>query len=167
MNIALYQLAPDFRQAAERLADLDLPPEVVADTLEAISGDLDMKAQNVAMFAANLEATAKSIKQAEQDMKKRREAIEKRAQSLRAYMLRCMNDAGIRKIEGPYLRISVRDNPPAVDVFDTEQLPSMFMRQPPPPAAEPDKAAIKEALKAGLDVPGARLSSSQRLDIAA
>lgn len=167
MNIALYQLAAEFRQAAERLADLDLPPEVVADTLESISGDLDMKAQNVAMFAANLEATAKSIKQAEQDMKKRREAIEKRALSLRAYMLRCMLDAGVRKIEGPYLRIAIRDNPAAVDVFDAEQLPAVFMRQPPPPATEPDKAAIKEALKAGLDVPGARLSISQRLDIAA
>ena len=27
---ALYQLAADFRAAAEQLADLDLPPEVIA-----------------------------------------------------------------------------------------------------------------------------------------
>lgn len=167
MNIALYQLAAEFRQAAEQLADLDLPPEVVSETLESISGDLELKAHNVAMFAANLEATAKSIKQAEQDMKKRREAIEKRAQSLRAYMLRCMADAGVRKIEGPYLRIAVRDNPPSVDVFDAAQLPADFLRQPLPPAAEPDKDAIKKALKAGIEVPGARLTSSQRLDIGA
>lgn len=164
---ALYVLAQDFRAAAEQLADLDLPPEVVRDTLDSLSGDLELKAQNVALFARNLEATAAAIKQAEGDMAKRRKALENRVQSLKDYLMHAMQATGIKKIEGPYLRIGLRDNPESVEVFDSAQVPAEFMRQPEPPPAAPDKAAIKAAIKAGQEVPGCKLARSQRLDIAA
>ena len=164
---ALYQLAADFRAAAEQLADLDLPPEVIADTLESIGGDLEAKAQNVALFARNLESTAAAIKQAEGDMAARRKALERRVQSLKDYLLHAMQSTGIKKIEGPYLRIGVRDNPESVEVFDADQVPAEFMRKPEPPPAAPDKAAIKAAIKSGQEVPGAKLTRSQRLDIGA
>ena len=164
---ALYQLAQDFRAAAEQLADLYLPPEVVADTLESIGGDLEAKAQNVALFARNLESTAAAIKQAEGDMAARRKALERRVQSLKDYLLHAMQSTGIKKIEGPYLRIGVRDNPESVEVFDADQVPAEFMRQPEPPPAAPDKTAIKAAIKAGQEVPGAKLTRTQRLDIGA
>lgn len=164
---ALYTLALEFRAAADQLADLELPPEAVADTLESLSGDLESKAQNVALFARNLEATAAAIKQAEADMAKRRKAIESRVAHLKDYMLGAMLVSGVRKIEGPYLRIGIRDNPEAVEVFDAAQIPAEFMRQPEPPPATPDKAAIKAAIKAGTEVPGVKLTLSQRLDIGA
>lgn len=164
---ALYQLAQEFRATAEQLADLDLPPEVIADTLESIGGDLELKAQNVALFARNLETTAAAIKQAEGDMAARRKALERRVSDLKAYLLSAMQSTGIKKIEGPYLRIGVRDNPESVEVFDAAQVPAEFMRQPEPPPAAPDKTAIKAAIKAGSEVPGCKLTRSQRLDIGA
>lgn len=163
----LYTLALDFRAAAETLADLDMPPEVVADTLESLGGDLEVKAQNVALFARNLEATAAAIKQAEGDMAKRRKAIENRVAHLKDYLLAGMLVAGVKKIEGPYLRLGVRDNPEAVEVFDAAQIPAEFMRQPEPPPATPDLTAIKSAIKAGKEVAGCKLTRSQRLDIGA
>jgi hypothetical protein len=162
---ALYQLTDQYRQAAERLADLDLPDEVIADTLEGMAGELEVKATNVAAFARNLETTAAAIKDAEASMAARRKAIERRAESLRHYLLHNMQRAGIKRIDSPHFTLSVKDNPPAVDVFDPFQLPAEFMRQPDPPPPAPDKPAIKEALKAGVDVPGARLTQSQRLEV--
>lgn len=165
MTPTLYSLALDFRAAADTLGDLDLPAEAVADTLESLSGDLEVKAQNVALFARNLEATAAAIKEAEAGMAKRRKAIESRVSHLKDYMLAGMMVAGVKKIEGPYLRLSIRDNPEAVEVFDAAQVPAEFMRQPEPPPAAPDKAAIKAAIKAGQEVPGVKLTRSQRLSI--
>lgn len=162
---ALYELAREYRDAAERLADLDLDEQTVADTLEGLAGDLEVKATNVAMFARNLEATAAQIKDAEAQMAARRKAVENRATSLRRYLLVSMQQAGIQKIECPYFRLAVRDNPPAVDVFDAAQVPAEFMRQPETPPPAPDKTAIKDELKAGRDVPGCRLTVGQRLDI--
>jgi len=60
----LYSLAAEYRQAAESIANLDLDDQTIADTLEGLSGELEVKATNVAMFAKNLEATATAIKEA-------------------------------------------------------------------------------------------------------
>lgn len=162
---ALYVLAGEYRAAAEKLAELDLDPQTVADTLEGLSGDLEQKAVAVAMVARNFDATAVAIKEAEAAMAARRKAIENRSAGLRNYLLACMQSTGIKKIDCPHFTLSVRDNPPAVDVFDAAQIPAEYMRQPEPPPPAPDKAAIKEAIKAGRDVPGARLTQGQRLDV--
>lgn len=161
----LYDVAAEYRQACEVLADLDLDPQTVADTLESLGGDLEVKAANVVGFTRNLEALAVAIKAEEERLSARRKAVEKRAASLAAYTLSCMQHAGVQKIEGPRFKISVRDNPPAVDVFDAAQVPAEFMRQPEPPPPSPDKTAIKAAIKAGKEVPGARLTQSQRLAV--
>lgn len=162
---ALYVLAQDYRAAAEALADLDLDPQTVADTLEGMSGELEVKATNVAYMARNLEALAASIKEAEAGMTARRKALENRAAGLRDYLLRNMQACGMTKIESPHLQISVRSNPPSVDVFDAAQIPADYMRQPEPPPPAPNKTAIAAALKLGQDVPGARLVQSQRLEL--
>lgn len=162
---ALYLLAAEYRAAADKLADLELDDQTIADTLEGLSGDLEVKANNVAMFARNLESTALAIKEAEGAMAARRKAIEKRAEGLRRYLLSSMQTAGIQSIECPYFKLSVRANPASVNVFDERQIPAQYMRQPEPPPLAPDKTAIKEALKAGIDVPGCVLTAGHRLEI--
>lgn len=162
---SLYVLAHDYRILAERLGDMDIDEQTMLDTLEGEAGELETKAISVAAVARNMEATAASIKEAEGQMAARRKALEARAGRLRAYLMENMRHAGIRRVECPQFALAIRDNPPAVDVFDAEQIPSEYMRQPEPPPPAPDKTAIKEALKLGRDVPGARLVQGQRLDI--
>jgi len=162
---ALYEIAAEYRDAATKLAELDLDAQTVADTLEGLSGDLETKAQNVAFFVRNLEATAAAIKQAEADMAARRKAMENRADGLKRYIFESMTVAGIEKIECPHFRLAIKNNPAAVDVFEPGLVPASFMRTPEPPPPALDKTAIKVALKAGQDVPGARLTSGQRLEI--
>jgi hypothetical protein len=67
-SVSLYKLADEFLAAANQLADLDLPPEAIKDTLESLSGDLEVKAVNVAMFVRGLDATIDAMKTAEKDM---------------------------------------------------------------------------------------------------
>jgi len=119
----------------------------------------------VAFFVRNLEATAAAIKQAEADMAARRKAMENRADGLKRYIFESMTVAGIEKIECPHFRLAIKNNPAAVEIFEPGLVPASFMRTPEPPPPAPDKTAIKEALKAGQDVPGARLTSGQRLEI--
>lgn len=164
-NLALYQLADEFSAAADRVADLDLPPEVVADTLESMALPFEGKARAVAAFARNLEATADQIKQARRAMERREEAILSRAKHVRDYLLTNMLRCEITRIEHPEFVIAVRANPESVVIDDERQIPLEYMRQPEPPPPAPDKTAIKSALKAGQDVPGARIVKTQRLEI--
>lgn len=161
----LFLVAAEYREMAEKLADLDLDEQTIADALEGESGALVAKGTSVAAVVRNLEASADAIKAAEQQMAARRKAIEARAKRLRQYLLDCMRMAGVQKIESPYFVVCVRANPPAVDVFDSAQVPQDYMRTPEPPPPEPDKKRIAEALKAGQDVPGCALSHGYRIDI--
>lgn len=162
---ALYLLAHEYRAAADQLADMDLDDQTIADTLEGMAGELEVKATNVAMMARNLEATAAAIKDAEVRMAARRKTLERRSQWLRHYLLESMQHAGIKRMECPQFVLAVRDNPARVDVFEQALVPAHFLRQPEPPPPEPDKMAIKKALESGADVPGCRLTKTQRLEV--
>ena len=164
MNLTLHELAADFRATADLLADMDLPAEVVSDTLESIALPLEQKAERVAMFARNLEATAEQIKQAEAAMNARRKAMETRAVHLRAYLLDNMQRAGIPKIECLHFRIAVRDNPESVVIDDEDAIPIDYKREVPAHYA-PNKAAMKAAMNDGFVIPGAHLARTQRIEI--
>lgn len=165
MNLSLYEIAANYRADVAKLADLDLPAEVVTDTLDAMAGELEVKAQSVVMYARNLQATAAAIKDAEEQMAKRRKAIENRARHLLDYVQGCMETAEVQRIECPHFRIAIQAKPPSVDVYEPGLLPLEYTRTPEPPPPAPDKAAIAAAIKAGIDVPGARLVHGTRLAI--
>ncbi len=162
---SLFVLADEYAQAAHALAQTDLDDETVRDTLEGLAGDLETKSTNVAMFVRNLEAVAEKMAEAEQNINARRKAIEKRAARVREYLKENMEKAAMTKIECPYLALTIKKNPPAVEIFTIALLPDTYMRIPPVPMPEPDKTAIKEALKAGIDVPGCKLTNTTRLEI--
>lgn len=162
---SLYVLTAEYEAALAELAELDLPEDVVADTLEGLAGTLELKAQNVAAFVRNLEATAEAIKTAEGGMAKRRKAIENRSSGIRKYLLDNMLRAGITKIECPYFTLSIQKNPPSVVIDNPEELPQHFMKIPEPPPPTPDKTAIASAIKGGESVPGAHIEQGQRLVI--
>jgi hypothetical protein len=161
----LYEIAVAFRADADKLADLDLDDQTLQDTLEAMSGELEVKCQQTAFVVRNLEATAAAIKEAEAKMCERRKALEARAARVKDWLLSNMVVAGVRTIDCPHFRLAVRENPPAVEVYEPGLIPQEFFRQPEPPPPAIDKTAIKEALKAGQDVPGCRLTRGQRLEV--
>lgn len=162
---SLYVIAAEYQAAVVQLSELDLDDQTIADTLESLSGDMEAKSVNVAMFAKSLEATAASIKIAEGQMAARRKAIEARAERVLDYIKSNMIATGITKIECPYFKLSIRDNPPSVVIDSSGLIPAEYMRQAEAPPPSPDKKSIAEALKSGVDVPGAHLQHGQRLEI--
>ena len=120
---ALYTIADQYLQDVANLQDLELDPQTVADTLEGLQGDLETKATNVAMFVRNLESLVDQIKQAEATTATRRKAIEQRAEHVREYLLSKMQRTGISKIESPWFKIAIRNNPPSVVVDHPSRIP--------------------------------------------
>jgi len=163
--LSLYNIAAEHRQMVDALMATDNDAQTIADTIEAESYPLEVKAQNVAYAIRNLESLAAQIKDAEKQMADRRKSIENRAEHVREYLKTCMEIAGVSKIECPHFALTIKKNPPSVEVFEPAMIPAEFMRQPEPPPPSIDKTAIKEALKAGREIPGAHLVQGQRLEI--
>lgn len=164
-SLTLFQIAAEYRHITDVLMDSGADEQTLKDTLEGEAWPLELKAQNYGFVIRNMEATAAAIKDAEKQMKARREAIEKRVMHLTERLKTGLEIAGISKLETPHFALTIKKNPPGVDIFEPGLVPAEFMRQPEPPPPAPDKAAIKEALKAGREVPGAMLAHGTRLEI--
>jgi hypothetical protein len=164
----LFDIAREYRHITDVLMDSGADEQTLRDTLEGEAWPLELKAQNYGFVIRNLQATAASIKEAEEQMKARRQAIEKRATALVERLKTGLEIAGVQKLETPHFALTIKKNPPRVEVWDERQIPAEFMHTPelpPPPAPVPDKDAIKAAIKAGKEVPGALLDQGTRLEI--
>lgn len=164
---ALYNLSAQYAELMHKLDALDLDAQTIADTIEAsgLTDDIQSKAQGVLMVATEATKYVPLIEMEIQRLKDLKAGRERVAQGLRDYLKSCMESAGIEKIECPLWKVSIQKNPPAVDIFDPMSIPSAYMTEPKPVPAAPDKALIKQAIKDGFDVPGARMTQSTRLAI--
>ena len=161
-GLALWQLTDEYRAAAIALSEMDIDAQTVADTLEGLSGDLEAKAQSVGHMVRAFEADAEACKAWAKTAAERAKAIEGRADALRSYLQRCMEAAGIQKIEGPGIALGLRKSS-AVVIDGADLIPAKYMRQPETPPPAPDKAAIAAALKCGEAVSGAHIEHRANL----
>ncbi|HJV72711.1 MAG TPA: siphovirus Gp157 family protein [Noviherbaspirillum sp.] len=161
----LFQIAQEYRAITDVLMDSGCDEQALKDTLEGEAWPLELKAQNYGFVIRNLQASAAAIKEAEAQMASRRKSIENRASYMLERLKTGMDIAGVSKIECPHFAITIRNNPPSVDVFEPGLIPAEYMKTPEPPPPVVDKTAIKEAIKAGREVPGAMLAQDKRIDI--
>ena len=139
------------------------------DTLDGMEQDLVRKAENVAVYIKNMEAEAKTLKAEEDRLKARRQSKENVAKRMREYLMGCMKQANISKIDEPKAVISLRNNPESVEISDENEFIGWaaaehddYLRYKDP---EINKTAVKAALKSGAEIPFAALTRSQSLTI--
>ena len=151
-----------------QLDGMDLDAQTIADTIEAsgLTDALQDKAQGIEMVARAATQYIPALDAEIARLQALKAARERVAQGLRDYLKKNMEAAEIEKIECQFFKITIAKNPPSVDIFDPLSLPSVYMVTPEPKPAAPDKKAIAAAIKAGQEVPGARLTQSTRLKIA-
>lgn len=163
--LKLYEITANYLETLDVFTDPenDIAPEVVTSTLETMEGLFEEKAVQIAAFAKQMEAEAEAIKAVIDGMQRRQKALETRARWLRDYVKIGMETMGRKKLESPWFLLSIAKNPPAVEVFDESKIPQEYRRTI--IEYRTDKAAIKEAIGAGVEVPGARMVNGTRLAI--
>ena len=163
-SLRLYQIADDYLNALEALAELeDLPPEAIADTLEGLAGTFEDKAANVAAYIRTLDAEAAAIEDARKAMERRETALERHADRLRDYLKRQMERTGIPRVKNSWVAVRIQSNPPSVVIEDETMLPERFKQAV--TTVKLLRCNIAKALKAGEPVFGARLEQTTRLVI--
>lgn len=160
-ELTLYGLTEEIAE----LLESDEPESL--ERLESLLPALEGKAAAVAHWIERQEDLVAAIRAREALVVTHRKALEAKAERSRSYLLRCMELAGVSRIEDASSGTTIRTqaNPPKVVITDEAQIPSEFWRQPEPPPPAIDKRALGAALKAG-SVPGAHAEQSLRLVIA-
>lgn len=137
------------------LSSMDLDDEAVQNSLEAIQGDFNDKSVAIIKLTENMTADTTAIDAEIDRLKARKQVIENRKKSLREYLLRNMEACGITKIESPLFTATLRKGVESVEIIEQSQIPNEFIKVE--VVESPDKRAIKAALSAGNEVPGAML----------
>ena len=144
---ALYHLAGEYQKLAERLSNMDLDAQTIADTIEGtgLTEAIADKAMGVEMVARTMEMHVPAIDAEIERLAKLKKQRVAAAAGLREYLKANMIAAQIEKIDGPLFKIRLQNNPAAVDVFESATVPEKFWVQPDTPPKVIDKKAIKTA----------------------
>ena len=138
----------------------ELNEEILAD-FEALEMDRTTKIENIGCWIKNLKSDAEALKAESKAMETRAKSAERKAESLKEYLEAALQG---EKFSTAKVAISWR-RVQAVEVDDAEvaQLPEQYVRRK--ISVEPDKTAIKDALKSGEIIEGCRLVERQSMSI--
>jgi len=163
----LYELTGAQQALQAQLEAAGFDEQTIADTLESEGDALLEKRLGYLAIIKSKRAFAAARAAAANDMAALAESEAKDAARLEAALLASMTATGDTQIVGLQFEAKIRKNPASIEVLDSAALPLIYWRtpEPKPPVAAPDKAAIKAALQAGVDVPGAKLVQGTRLEV--
>ncbi len=147
----LYEITSQINE----IANLDLPAESVAETIESFEMDFNEKANNIALVNANMSGDIAAIDGQIKRLQSMKSAIVGRQDQLKEYLRYNMDKSGISKIQCPLFSISLRKPLKVVSIDDVESIPDEYVKVT--TSVAPDKALIAKALKAGSLVAGATL----------
>ena len=164
--MTLYELTGQYRPLYEMLSAGDIDEQTFRDTIESCGLDeaIEDKADNYAYVIKQMEADVSVIEQEVARLNARKYSLVSNAQRVRHNLQEAMYAIGKTRIHTPRFTFNVQPNPPSVVIDADAQLPDEFMRVI-PERREPDKTAIKDALKEGRAVEGCRLEQKESLRI--
>ena len=157
----LYEITREAQELAFLLESDELTPELEAALL--INQDqLQAKAGNYAKVIANIQSDSDSIDAEIKRLKAMKDTKDRSISRLKEALRDAMLVSGIDKIESSLFKLSLRRSE-AVEVDVVEALPNAFQNVKNVVTA--DKVAIKEAIKRGENVMGARIIENFNLQI--
>lgn len=163
MKETLYDIAEEYIRI---LTDIEASEgEVTPEMEEALAINDQNFAEKCDIYSkviANYKAEAEACKSEAKRLKERADRAEKGAERMKDYMRYWMQATGRDKVTAGNWKLSLRESV-AVEVSDMEILPEGYIREK--ITREPDKVALKDALKGGAAIPGAELVTRTSLQI--
>lgn len=121
---SLYTIAAEYTADIAKLADLNLPPEAVVDTVDAMQGEVTEKIKAVLIVAMRMDGEAALRKQHGDRMIESAKAIQARADGLRSYAQIAIQNCGVvTPISYPEFTVALQPNPPSAEVSDEGKVP--------------------------------------------
>ena len=142
-------------QAIMECVDLETGEIIDTEQLDKLQMERDTKLENVACWIKELKAEAEAIKAEKQILANRQKVAENKAESLKKYLAYALDG---KKFSTAKCAVSFRNTesveitPEGLEALMKEHDELLTYKAP-----EPNKTAIKQALKDGLNVAGVQL----------
>lgn len=158
----MYELTADYMTVLSMATDGETPPDAIADTLEAIGGEIEIKAENSAVIMQELKAEADKIDAEIKRLTARKKALETNSDAIKDRIYNAMKTTGKTKFKTTLFSFNIAKNPVKLVIDDETKIPKKYLI---PQPAKIDNAALKEELKAGKSCKYAHLEQTESLRI--
>lgn len=152
----LYEINQDIERILngedERCLNENGEPDIekIKELLTHLNEEIDLKAENIAVFVKNLSNDEEGINFEIANLQKRKNAIRKKRERAQEYLKELMLNYGKKGIESP--RVAVKVTSRNQLEYDEEEIPQGWYREK--VVRELDKQLIKEAVRQGEIVQG-------------
>ena len=161
MNI--WEISEKYAAALENMEIDEETGEVMnAAMYEIAESEFEEKAENYALYIKNLRSTTEGIKAERQKLAERQKAIENKTAILEDRLEWAMRSVSRTKFETARVALSFRKSE-VISITDEGIIPASYMREK--VTTEPDKTAIRAAIKNGETVDGAAMVEKYNLQI--
>jgi hypothetical protein len=163
----LYELTNDYLALLDAIDNGEIPEEAIADTLEAITEEIESKADSIACVLKNLDADIIAIKAEEVRLAERRKAKEKSYERIKQYLSETLQAAGLDKIETARNKItfrkseSVEIDEDAFIIWAQKNRDDLLTYSAP----KVNKTEVKKSLKNGDSIVGAELRINSNIQL--
>lgn len=158
----LYEITGELLALLEMAESPDTDPDALRDTMEAVTGELEEKAEGYGCVIRQLEYDVAALATEIKRLTNRKRAIEENISAMKTRLQDAMTATGKTKLKTNLFSFTVRKNAPALTVTDEDKIPERYWVLPEPVL---DKAALKDDLKSGQEIPGATLTQGESLQI--
>lgn len=160
MNI--YDLTNEYTALLDMLEDPDVDPEVLQDTMEAIGGEIEDKADSYAKVMKVLEGDVNTLDAEIKRLGTKKQTLKNNIDRMKNTLEMAMRACEKPKFKTTLFSFSIQKNPARVVISDESKIPAAYWDQPDPVI---NKTRIKDALKAGEQIDGATMEQGESLRI--
>ena len=142
---SLYDIVGEFQQIYEIMADPEVDEQIIADTLEGLTGELEVKAEGYCKVIRMLNAEAEALDQEAQFFKKKADVRKNNAKRMKEALCSAMIATGHDGKEGlkaGNFTLKVQGNGGKQPLMITGDVPENMLRT----IKEPDQDLIREYL---------------------
>ena len=160
--MTLYEITGQFLELLTWAEDPDVDDQAFSDTMEALSYEIEEKADGYAKVIRQLQGQVDAIKAEIDRLSGRKDAIENHIKAMKGNLEQSMIATGKEKFKTDLFSFNIQNNPDSV-VLDIEEdkVPDQYVVI----TRKVDKKGIGQALKNGEDIEFAHLEQSRSLRI--
>lgn len=159
---SIYELNKNYQEVSALLETAETEDELQAinGTLEMLDCSIEEKVENTAKYIKNVESDIEGIKAEINRLTALKKQKERNTEWLKSNIEYALKTKSIDKLEVGTFKCGYRKSE-SVEVEDLNALPMDYIKT----KMEPDKTAIKKALKAGEELIGVRLKTNMNFYI--
>lgn len=164
-NLKLYEVTDKFITLFEKAQTEELTEEEIQEQGNELALALKNKSQNIIAYDREMQLTTIALDTEIKRLTELKKAIENKSEKFKEYVKNNMEKLGVEKIETAIGNLSIKKNPPSIEILSEEDVPSEFKKEK--LTITIDKTAIKKHFnETGEIIPGTTvITDKTRLEI--